>query len=61
MALRIYDEDDAPFTLQNEPTAPKRLDGLGLERQGSLLTGLGCLPGQADLFDDLDFRGDDAP
>ena len=47
--------DDEPFTLANDAVRPAR-DLVETEKQTQrlLLSGLDCLPGQLDLFGDLD-------
>jgi len=49
--------DDEPFTLGAAPKKAKqggRFEGKGKEKQPPLFSGLNALPGQKDLFDDLD-------
>lgn len=48
--------DDEPFRLENSKPRlkPARFENSDRRRQGMLLSGLDCLPGQQDLFEGVD-------
>jgi hypothetical protein len=51
-----FGDDDEDFALRNEPKRVKQeqFETTGVGRQKKLFSGLDALPGQQDLFDDLD-------
>lgn len=49
------DEREEAFVLANDPPKPWRAEN-NRAKQMALLSGLDCLPGQEDLFSDLDKR-----